>query len=75
MMGIDAQSIARWERHGRLIKWADKMIRVLYMAYADGDQKIGAVISCTSTVEYLIHQKIVVREVRNKGWRSDLVVA
>ena len=75
MMGADAQSIARWERHGRLPKWADKMVRVLYMAHADGDQTISSVVSRVSAVERLINQKIVVREVRNKGWRSDLIVA
>ena len=75
MMGADAQSIARWEKHGRLPKWADKMVRVLYMAHADGDQTIRSVVGRVSAVERLINQKIVVREVRNKGWRSDLVVA
>jgi DNA-binding transcriptional regulator YiaG len=38
MMGADFQSVARWEKHGRLPKWADKMIRVLFLAHADGDQ-------------------------------------
>ena len=75
MMGADGQSVARWEKHGRLPKWADKMIRVLYMAHADGDQTVSSVVSRITTVERLINQKIVVREVRNKGWRSDLVAA
>ena len=73
MIGVDAQSVARWEKHGRLPKWADKMVRVLYLAHADGDQKVSAVVHRIATVERLINQKIVVREVRNKGWRSDLV--
>jgi len=75
MMGADAQSVARWEKHGRLPKWADKMIRVLYLAHADGDQKVSSVVNRITTVERLINQKIVVREVRNKGWRSDLIEA
>jgi len=75
MMGSDAQSVARWEKHGRLPKWTDKMIRVLYLAHADGDQTVSSVVSRIATVERLINQKIVVREVRNKGWRSDLVKA
>jgi DNA-binding transcriptional regulator YiaG len=75
MMGVDAQSVARWEKHGRLPKWADRMIRVLYLAHADGDQAVSSVVARITTVERLIHQKIVVREVRNKGWRSNLVAA
>ena len=35
LMGVDAQTVARWEKHGRLPKWADKMIRLLYLAHAD----------------------------------------
>jgi putative transcriptional regulator len=73
LMGVDAQSVARWEKHGRLPRWADKMIRVLYLAHADGDQKVSSVVHRVATVERLINQKIVAREVRNKGWRSDLV--
>ena len=73
MMGVDAQTVARWEKHGRLPKWADKLIRVLFLAHADGNQAISSVMARINTVERLIHQNIVVREVRNKGWRSDLV--
>jgi hypothetical protein len=51
------------------------MIRLLFMAHMDGDQAISLVIARISVVERLTHQKIVVREVRNKGWRSDLVDA
>jgi len=73
MMGVDAQTVARWEKHGRLPKWADKLVRVLFIAHVDGDQTISSVMARITTVERLIHQKIVVREVRNKGWKSDLV--
>jgi len=37
MMGVDAQTITRWEKYGRLPKWADKLIRVLFIAHADGN--------------------------------------
>lgn len=73
MMGADAQSIERWEKHGRLSKWADKMIRVIYLAHTDGDQKVSSVVNRITTVERLIQRKIVVSEIRNKGWRSNLV--
>lgn len=75
MMGVDAQTITRWEKNGRLPKWTDKLIRVLFIAHVDGDQAISSVIARISKVERLIHQNIIVSEVRNKGWRSDLVNA
>jgi DNA-binding transcriptional regulator YiaG len=31
LMGVDAQTLARWEKHGCLPKWADKMIRLLFI--------------------------------------------
>jgi DNA-binding transcriptional regulator YiaG len=37
MMGVDAQIIARWERRGRLPKWADELVRVLFIAHVDID--------------------------------------
>ena len=51
------------------------LLRLLFMAHADGDQAISLVMARISAVERLINQKIVVREVRNKGWHSDLVDA
>jgi DNA-binding transcriptional regulator YiaG len=35
MMGVDAQTVARWEKHGRLPKWADKMVRLLFVGHSD----------------------------------------
>lgn len=31
IIGADAQSVARWEKYGRLPKWADKSIRQVYL--------------------------------------------
>lgn len=35
MTGVDTQTITRWEKYGRLPKWADKLIRALFIAHAD----------------------------------------
>ena len=35
MMGVGTQTVARWEKHGLLPKWADKMIRLLFVAHVD----------------------------------------
>lgn len=72
MMGVDAQSIARWEKTGKVQRWADKMLRVLYVAHADGDEPICRVIDRIKTVERLVKQKIVVQESK-RGWKTALV--
>ncbi len=72
MMGVDAQSIARWEKTGKVQRWADKMLRVLYSAHADGDEPICRVIERIRTVERLVKQRIVVQESK-RGWKPALV--
>jgi DNA-binding transcriptional regulator YiaG len=71
MMGIDGQSVARWEKSGRLPKWADKFVRLLYGAHANGNEPIRLAVDRMQTVERLVKQRIVVREFRT-GWKPQL---
>lgn len=71
MMGIDGQSIARWEKNGKVPRWADKLVRLLYMGQAEGNAPICRVIERIKTVERLVKQKIVVQE-SSKGWKTDV---
>lgn len=43
-IGKDAQSVARWEKHGRIPKMADRFLRVLFQAYTDGHEEIKPLI-------------------------------
>jgi DNA-binding transcriptional regulator YiaG len=74
LIGADAQSVARWEKHGRLPKWADKLIRLVYLESKGGNQEIKEVISRIITVERLVNQKIVISEKPRGGWQSSLVI-
>ena len=71
LMGIDGQSVARWEKTGKVPKWADKLARLLYLAQAQGNEPIGAAVDRVKTVERLIKQKIVVKESRGQ-WQPSL---
>ena len=62
LMGADGQSIARWEKSGRVPRWADKLIRLLYVAHAEGSVPIRRAMDRLSTVERLVKQRIVVKE-------------
>ena len=69
LMGIDGQSIARWEKSGKVPRWADKLVRVLYAGHAQGDEPICQVMDRIKTVERIVKQRIVVQEKRGRWCR------
>jgi len=69
LLGIDGQSVARWEKNNKVPLWADKLVRLLYMAHAEGDEPIAKAVDRIKTVERLLKQKIVVTQSRGK-WRT-----
>ena len=71
MLGADAQSIARWEKTGKVPKWADKLVRLVFVAKALGNEPICRAIERARTVERLVRQKIVV-QASNQGWTPDI---
>ena len=64
LMGIDGQSIARWEKSGKVPRWADKLMRLLYAGHAQGNEPICRVMERIKTVERIVKQRIVVKEKR-----------
>lgn len=64
LMGIDGQSIARWEKSGKVPRWADKLVRLLYAGHAQGNEPICKVMERIKTVERIVKQRIVVQEER-----------
>jgi hypothetical protein len=69
LMGIDAQSIARWEKTGKVPNWANRMIRLVFAAHADGNAAIRRVVGRVNDVDRLIHQRIVLEQAP-KGWQA-----
>jgi putative transcriptional regulator len=72
LVGIDGQSIARWEKTGKVPKWADKLVRLLFLAQAQGNEPISSAVERVKTVERLVKQKIVVKEQRGH-WTPKLI--
>lgn len=68
LMGADGQSVARWEKTSRVPKWADKLVRLLYLAHADGNVPIRRAMERIRVVERLTGQRIVVKESRGRWW-------
>ena len=69
VLGVDAQSIARWEKSGKVPKWANRMIRLVFEAHADGNAAIRRVVNRINDVDRLIHQRIVLEQ-SPKGWHA-----
>ena len=73
LMGSDGQSVARWEKTGRVPRWADKLLRLLFVAHAKGNEPIRRAVERIKTVERLVGQRIVVLDLK-AHWEPDVKV-
>ena len=69
LFGNTEQSVANWEKRGRVPLWADKHIRLLWEAAQNGQETVKRVVDRINEVERLVHQRIILTETRT-GWRS-----
>ena len=70
LIGVDGQTVARWEKSGRVPRMADKTVRLHYLAHARGDEPIRSAVERVKTVERLVGQRIVVEDLRGH-WAPD----
>ena len=71
MFGNNEQAIARWEKSGKVPRWADKLIRLLYLSHIEGDTPIAAAIERINAIERAQKQRIVMRAAK-AGWVPKL---
>lgn len=71
LLGVDGQTVARWEKSGKVPKWADKLVRLLYTAHADGHETISAVVDRINDVDRLVNQRITLKAT-TRGWASQV---
>ena len=71
LMGIDGQSVARLEKTSKVPRWADKLVRLLHAAHAEGNEPIAKAVERLRTVERLVKQKIAISESRGQ-WPPKL---
>ena len=70
LIGVDGQTVARWEKSGRVPRIADKTVRLHYLAHAQGDEPIRTAVERVKTVERLVGQRRVVEDLR-AHWEPD----
>jgi len=71
LLGNNEQAVARWEKSGKVPRWADKLVRLLYLGQAEGNAPIASAIERINAIERAAKQRIVLREVKS-GWASKV---
>ena len=71
LLGNNEQAVARWEKSGKVPRWADKLVRLLYLAHADGNAPIASAIERINAIERAAKQKILLRAAKS-GWASKI---
>lgn len=69
LFGNDAQTVALWEKTGRVPKWADRMIRLVYQEYTEGNAKIVALVGRLSNLDKAEYGKKWLFEDTRRGWQ------
>lgn len=59
IQGVSEQNISLWERHGKVPKANDNLMRLFYMAHESKNHSLRQACERITTVERLIHQRIV----------------
>jgi DNA-binding transcriptional regulator YiaG len=54
-LGRTDQAVAGWEKTGKIPKYADIMLRVLYAAHADGNEKVRNIVHALNEVDRVIN--------------------
>ena len=70
MLAVTEQSVALWEKRGRIPRPAGKHLRLLWIEKHNGNEPIVRAMNRLNEVERLVSQKIVARESRTKGWTT-----
>ena len=71
VQGVSEQNVSLWERHGKVPKANDNLMRIIYMAHESKNHSLRQVCERITTVERLVHQRIVA-ETTGKGWSSTV---
>jgi DNA-binding transcriptional regulator YiaG len=70
--GVTEQAVSLWERTGKVPKANDILMRVCYQAKRNGNAAVASIIDRMNDVERLVHQRIVAKTTRAKGWTSRM---
>lgn len=67
--GNDAQSVALWEKRGRVPKWADRFLRAIYREHMEGNAHIREIVARLNDLDRQEHERQLFEETP-EGWRA-----
>jgi len=67
LIGTTEQSVALWERHSKIPKTADRMIRAIYLEMIDGNVKLKELIERTADLDRKDGERMVFHDTE-AGW-------
>lgn len=74
-LGVDAQTVARWEKDAHIPKMADKMIRLTYLEHANGNVRLRSAFETLRAVERAMNgpqPTRVIVEAKGEHWDARL---
>jgi putative transcriptional regulator len=69
VLGNDAQSVALWEKRGRVPKWADRFLRAVWREVTEGNAHIMAMVERLNDLDETEHKRLTFEETP-KGWQE-----
>lgn len=70
MLGVSGQAVALWEKSGKVPKMADAMIRLIYTAHTNGDERVKNIVTALNEGERFT----VTLSETAKGWQASTEV-
>ena len=71
LLGVADQSVALWEKKGRLPKTADRLLRLIYVEHDNGNTPIVSFIKKVNDLDQMDNEQIIAEEARG-GWKTRL---
>ncbi len=69
VLGNDEQSVARWEKSGRVPKMGERFLRALYREHAEGNARIREIVDRLNEMDQKTSKKMILEETE-QGWQA-----
>lgn len=67
LLGTSEQTVALWEKRGKIPKTADRMFRAIYLETVDGNVKLKELIECIAGLDRKVDEKMIFEDTE-QGW-------
>lgn len=71
LLGVTGQTVALWERKGRLPKSVDRLLRLIYVEHDKGIAPIVSFIERLNELDQQNHERIIAESAKG-GWKTHL---